>query len=197
MTCRSAGNDPGPLERQDAEDEGAEVTHRPTRLSGGAPGGNARVHVQKPVNLGFVDFSSRQLREADCAEEVRLNRRLCPDVYLGVVQVVTRDGRFHIGGDGCPIEPAVHMRRLPEEGMLPNLLARSAVDAQLLRRIARHLARFHTTAATGRGVDRFGNGAAVRKNWEENFQQTEAFIGQTLSLERRDQIREYVKRVFA
>ena len=92
--------------------------------------------MKKPVDLGFVDFSMVEYRLANCAEEVRLNRRLCPDTYLGVVQVVQRDGSFHVGGKGgkeTPVEPAVRMRRLPEAGMLPNLLERGAVAPPLIR----------------------------------------------------------------
>ncbi len=128
--------------------------------------------LKKPVNLGFVDFSTRERRADDCAEEVRLNRRLCPDVYLGVVDVVERDGELHMGGTGEAVEPAVKMRRLPAAGMLPNLLARDAVQARLMHRLARHLARFHATAATGRGVAEYGSPAAIRANWRENFVDT-------------------------
>ncbi|MBI4494920.1 MAG: hypothetical protein HY690_19265 [Chloroflexi bacterium] len=131
--------------------------------------------VKKPVDFGFLDFSTLERRTAACADEVRLNRRLCPDVYLGVVQLVEREGAFFVGGPGRLVEPAVWMRRLPEAGMLPNLLARGAVDARLMGRIALRLARFHAAAATGPGVDEYGSPATVRANWEENFAQTAAF----------------------
>src|SRR5579859_2999352 len=80
--------------------------------------------LRKPVDFGFLDFSTLEQRRADCEAEVRLNRRLCPDLYLGVVDVVERDGLLSIIGPGSPVEPAVVMRRLPEAGMLPALLAR-------------------------------------------------------------------------
>ena len=130
--------------------------------------------LKKPVDLGFLDFTTREKRVADCAEEVRLNARLCPDVYLGVVDVVERAGGHFVGGAGRPVEPAVWMRRLPGRGMLPALLDRDAVEPELLRRIARLLAEFHATAATGPGVDEYGSLETVRANWEENFAQTVA-----------------------
>jgi uncharacterized protein len=183
------------LLRPEAYDHPADdLAMQDTHISWIILAGQHAYKLKKPVDLGFVDFSSRQRREQDCAQEVRLNRRLCPDVYLGVVNVVAHDGSFRIGGTGRPIEPAVHMRRLPQTGMLPNLLARRRVDARLLRRIARRLARFHATAPTGPGIDEFGDIRAVRKNWDENFQQTEVFVGQTLPRERRDHIREFVHR---
>jgi aminoglycoside phosphotransferase family enzyme len=112
--------------------------------------------VKKPVNLGFLDFSDVERRAADCADEVRLNRRLCPDVYLGVCWLVERDDALSVGGDGRPVEPMVQMRRLPADGMLPHLLHNGAADADLARRIGHHLARFHASAATGPGVDQYG-----------------------------------------
>src|ERR1051326_8455373 len=75
--------------------------------------------LRKPVDFGFLDFSNLDQRRADCEAEVRLNTRLCPDLYLGIVDVVERDGRLCIGGDGEPVEPAVWMKRLPDAGMLP------------------------------------------------------------------------------
>ena len=110
--------------------------------------------IKKPVDLGFLDFTSRERRLTDCEDEVRLNRRLCPDLYLGVVEVVERDGAYFVAGPGRPVEPAVWMRRLPEEGMLSTLLDRQAAEAPLMRRIARQLAEFHAAAATGLGLRR-------------------------------------------
>ncbi len=136
--------------------------------------------LKKHVNFGFLDFSTFARRAADCAAEVALNRRLCPDVYRSVVQIVERDDTYWVGGPGRVVEPAVQMRRLPESGMLPALLERDAVDAPLVRRIARRLARFHAAAATGPGVDEWGTLDAIRANWDENFRQETPFVGRTL-----------------
>jgi predicted kinase len=85
------------------------------------------------------------------------------------------------------------MRRLPDSGMLANLLARGAVDAALIRRIARRLARFHASAATGTNVDDYGSLDTIRTNWEENFLTTGRFTGRTLVAERQDRIRAFVE----
>ena len=130
--------------------------------------------VKKPVDLGFVDFTTVARRAAACAEEVRLNQRLCPDIYLGVVDIVARDGTFFVGGPGEVVEMAVKMRRLPEAGMLPALLKRRSADTNLARRIALQLAQFHATAATGPGMTNGAESAAISANWAENFTQTAA-----------------------
>lgn len=153
--------------------------------------------VKKPVNLGFLDFSSLERRVAVCADEVRLNRRLCPEVYLGVVSLVEREGAYSVGGPGRLVEPAVWMRRLPEAGMLPNLLATGAADARIVGRIARRLARFHATAATGPGVDEYGSPAAIRYNWDENFAQTVPYVGRALPPGVCQVVRHFVERFLA
>ena len=148
--------------------------------------------VRKPVDFGFLDFTSLHQRRADCDAEVALNRRLCPDLYLGVVDVVERNGQLCMGGAGEPVEAAVAMRRLPESGMLPALLARGTADDRLMQRLARQLADFHQAAATGPGVDEFGTPAAVRANWTENFTRIEPFVGRGIDTETRDAIKHYV-----
>jgi aminoglycoside phosphotransferase family enzyme/predicted kinase len=155
--------------------------------------GDFAYKLRKSVNFGFLDFSTLELRRADCEAEVVLNGRLCPDLYLGIEDVVQRDdGHLHMGGPGTPIEPAVKMRRLPESGMLPNLVNRGEGDERLMRRVAQQLAEFHAAAATGAGVDEYGSIATLRTNWDENFSQTtliEPF--------KRDTIQTYVERFIA
>jgi hypothetical protein len=150
--------------------------------------------IKKPVNLGFLDFSTPAQRAAACANEVRLNRRLSPDIYLGIVDLVEREGSYFVGGPGRPVEPAVWMRRLPEAGMLPNMLAADAVDSRLVRGIARRIARFHAHAATGAGVDEHGSLVTVRANWEENFAQMAPFVDRILPAPLNQSIEAFVER---
>ena len=153
--------------------------------------------IRKPVNLGFVDFSTRERRRADCENEVRLNRRLCPDLYLGIVDVVQCGDEFYVGGRGRPVEPAVWMRRLPESGMLTAMLERGAVTDGLVQRIARKLATFHASAATGAGVDEYGDLPTVQANWVENFEQTARFVERTIPRATFDTTRAAVERFLA
>jgi aminoglycoside phosphotransferase family enzyme/predicted kinase len=167
-----------------------------THISWVVLAGRFAYKLKKPVNFGFLDFTTLARRAAACEDEVRLNRRLCPDVYLGVTYVVERQGAFYLGGPGRAVEPVVWMRRLPAEGMLSHLLAADAVTPRLVRRIARHLARFHTTAATGPGVDDYGHAEAVAANWRENFDQTAPFVGSLIPPAVQERIRAYVERFF-
>lgn len=133
--------------------------------------------VKKPVDLGFLDFTSLERRRHFCEEEVRLNRRLAPGVYLGVVPITrTDDGHLRIGGDGEALDWAVEMVRLPEYRMLSNLLDRGEIDNEMMNRMASSLAKFHAESATGPGVDEFGALDVVAANAKENYEQLRAFV---------------------
>ena len=115
----------------------------------------ARVYkLRKAVDLGFVDFSTRALRNADCRREVRLNRRLAPDVYLGIAPIEARGKRFAIGALGQTCSPArehvVVMRRLPAGRDALSLLARGDFGAARVDAVAQRLARFHAAHGLGR-----------------------------------------------
>lgn len=148
--------------------------------------------IKKPVDFGFLDFTTLDSRRYFCFEELRLNRRLAADVYLHVAPIEERrDGNLALGRPLCGeddvsaeaekvVEYALVMKRLPEERMLRRLLALGQVDLQLMDAIAQKLARFHAEAETGGEIDRIGGFEAVEHNARENFEQTERYIGVTI-----------------
>jgi uncharacterized protein len=164
-----------------------------THISWVVLAGKYAYKLRKPVNFGFLDFSTPEQRRADCEAELRLNRRLCADVYLGIVDVVERDGKLFFGGPGEVVEPAVQMRRLPESGMLAALIEHGTADALLMNHIASDLARFHAQAATGSSVDEYASPAAIADNWDENFAQTADFDEWILPSATRDVVTHYVQ----
>ena len=140
--------------------------------------------VKKPVDYGFLDFTSLEKRRHFCRQEVLLNRRLSPQVYLGVVEV-RRDGdSYAVEGPGETVEYAVQMRRLPRSRTMSELLRNRALDAAQVRRIAQRVQSFHQAAETSPHVTALGGIETVRSNVLENFAQTERYIEQTVS--RRD-----------
>jgi aminoglycoside phosphotransferase family enzyme len=109
--------------------------------------------LKKPVRYDFLDFSTLELRRRDSEEEVRLNRRLAPGVYLGVVPLaLDQQGNARVGGEGKPIEWLVKMRRLPQECMLDARIERGALREADLHKLACTLARFYRDCA-GAGLD--------------------------------------------
>lgn len=153
--------------------------------------------VKKPVNLGFLDFSTPAKRRHFCEEEVRLNRRLCPTVYLGVVPVVARDGGFAVEGDGKPVDWAVKMTRLYGDRMMDRLVTRGQATPEMLMRVAQVLARFHAEADAGPEVAKWGTGETIKANTQENFSQAEPFVEMVVTRDRFDFIQQYTRRFLA
>jgi aminoglycoside phosphotransferase family enzyme/predicted kinase len=147
--------------------------------------------VKKPVNLGYLDYTTLEKRHFYCQKEVELNRRLCPDVYLGVVPVTRDKGHIFIGGRGEVIEHAVKMRRLPQEAMLDVLLAKNQVSPEMLTAVAQKLAVFHQSAETNAPISAFGDIKTIKQNTEENFSQTEKYISRTISQDKYQHIKDY------
>jgi uncharacterized protein len=146
--------------------------------------------LKKPVKLGFLDFSTIEARRRFCDEEVRLNRRLAPRVYLGVVPVTRTRAGLRLEGDGEPVEWAVKMVRLPDEATLLALVRRGQLGPDHLRDLARRLVDFHAHAESGPHVASFGRFEVVAGNARENFEQSRAQIGRTISQPAFDRLRE-------
>ena len=150
--------------------------------------------VKKPVNLGYLDYTTLDKRQFYCQREIELNRRLCPDVYLGVVPITRHRGRISIDGQGRAIEYAVKMRRLPPEAMMDVLLIKNKLSPQMVAEVAEKLAEFHQKAETNAAISAFGDLDTITVNTEENFTQTEKYIGNTISREKYQHIKAYTNR---
>lgn len=136
--------------------------------------------VKKPVDFGFLNFTTLDRRRFYCNEEVRLNRRLCPDIYLGVVEVRETPSGAAIDGEGEVLDFAVKMKRLPEDRMLDRLLSAGDVTDDDVRRIARVIGDFHLTAERSELIDSYGSRESIGRNWDENFQQIAEFAAVTI-----------------
>ena len=140
--------------------------------------------IKKPVNFGFLDYSTIEKRLENCKKEVELNRRLCQWVYIGVVPISFIGNRYVIEDFSSPVEYAVKMRRIPEDRLLKNILPE--VSKEDMKRLARHIANFHLKAER---KDEFGRLEVMKFNTDENFMQTEKYIGITIKKE----VYEYIK----
>lgn len=124
---------------------------------------------KKAIDLGFLDFRELEARREVCEREVELNRRLAPDVYLGVRPVFeTNAGGRRLTGDGTPVDWAVHMRRMPDDIRADHRLARGELGHEQLESIAGTLARFHDRCPQAPADAGF---SAVQTNVRENFAQ--------------------------
>lgn len=133
--------------------------------------------IKKPVNFGFLDFSTLAKRKFYCEEELRLNRRLCPDIYLEVVSINEEKGNLSLNGPGRPVEYGVRMVRMPEAGMMGRLIAENRLSERHLDLIVDTLVPFYRQAALGEHIRQFGRARAVAVNVLENFEQARPFVG--------------------
>lgn len=131
--------------------------------------GDRAYKLKKAVNLGFLDFSTREAREAICHREVELNRRLAPDVYLGVSDVLDPEG------NRC--DHLVVMRRMPDDRRLSALIARGADVAAEIGAIAELLAEFHSRAERSPAADRAAGADALAARWSANSSGLAPFAG--------------------
>ena len=129
--------------------------------------------LKKPVNLGFLDFSSPQARKAACHAEVELNRRFAPDVYLGVSELRDPAGQV--------VDHLVMMRRMPASRRLSTLIAAGQSVDHALREVAHKLAATHAASPQRPEVAEQGDGDALIGRWEANFEQARALTGSPLS----------------
>jgi aminoglycoside phosphotransferase family enzyme len=144
--------------------------------------------LKRPVDYGFVNYTTVERRRQCCEDEVRLNRRLAPDVYLGVVQVRLGPAGHWFGPDGEIVDYAVRMRRLSDDRSMEVLLRRGALTGEHLQRLASRLARFFTAAAP---VPEAGAIEAIRGPVTDNFVEVEPFVGRFVSREVLDAVRDW------
>lgn len=197
---------PGPL----SQDELLAFLHRPASYPEKLPAVEIRqthisivaltpskvYKIKKPLDLDFLDFSTLEKRREACEAEVRLNQRLCHDVYLGVVPISRRDGALLFGEEGEVIEYAVKMRRLPEEGFLDRRLVRDAVTFADLDRVADKLSAFYRSQQPSAEIAEWGRVANLRVSTAENFAQTEQFVGRLISRPAFEAIRYFTERFY-
>jgi len=125
--------------------------------------------LKKPVNLGFLDFTSLQARRHDCEEELRLNRRYAPALYLGVVAITGSAQAPRIGGDGPAIEYAVQMREFPQQALASRLLAGGSLTGTQIDAFAARLCAIHAQAAVAARGSPHGTAEAVIAAARANF----------------------------
>jgi len=147
--------------------------------------------VKKPVDLGYLDYTTLEKRRFFCQQELKLNRRLCPDIYLEVVPIVQHQDKILLGGKGEVIEYAVKMRQLPPQRMMNVLLSKNQVSQRMVRQVAQKLVDFHQQAETNTEISSYGSLGSILTNTEENFTQTQKYIGVSISSEQYRGIKAY------
>jgi uncharacterized protein len=139
--------------------------------------------VKKPINFGFLDFSSLEKRCYFCHEELRLNRRLSPDLYLAVLPIVETAGQYQFGAVVPPAqtatEYALQMRQFPQEMLLSHLFQDGKLTPAIVQKLATQVAAFHISAITNPEVTAYGSVVSVQQVDTNNQAISADFIGTT------------------
>lgn len=152
--------------------------------------GDTRVYkVKKPVVFDFLDFTTLDKRKFFIEEELRLNKRFSPWVYLAVVPISEIGSTFAIGDTSHVIEYALKMRRISEENMLYRLLASGKAGEPEFKRVGAHLAQIYGTFPSSEKSRPFGSLEVIAHNIIENFDQTERYTGGPISAKAFDAIK--------
>ncbi|OGQ96562.1 MAG: hypothetical protein A2521_15420 [Deltaproteobacteria bacterium RIFOXYD12_FULL_57_12] len=136
---------------------------------------------KKPVDFGFLNFTTLEKRRYFCEQELQLNRRLCPGLYLGLVQIAVADAGYLLQSAeeaaGEVVEYGVRMARMPEERMMANIMKAGQLTGAMVDAICDTLVPFYEQAESGPEIRQFGTAAAVSINVLENFTQSQQFVG--------------------
>lgn len=187
------------------------VRHLETYISDVFLTGRFAYKIKKPVNYGYLNFTTLAKRKFFCFQELKLNRRLSPTMYLDVLPITTetcdlrsseknRDSekfqRFSdrevssehqclqglkFGGQGKIVEYVLKMKEMPQPYLMYRQLRKGKVGKKIIDQIAKIIARFHQKAKTSKKISFYGSLKIIKKNWQENFDQTKPFIGKTIS----------------
>lgn len=152
--------------------------------------------LKKPLALGFLDFSTLEKRRACCEEELRLNRRTAPDIYLDVVPITGSPDRPRIGGTGAAIEFAVRMRRFDQERLADRVARRGALGASDVDAMAQAIADFHSRVERAKAGSAYGEPEHVRAPVEQNFEQIEVLVSDAADIGRLEKLRRWSEAEF-
>lgn len=156
--------------------DSVELTH--THISFIFIAGDLVYKVKKSVDFGFLDFTTLGKRKYYCEEEVRLNQRFAPQVYLDVVRIIEdKEGILHLSNGNNIIEYAVEMKKIPEERMLYRLLEAGKVRKDDVQRVGKYLAEVYRKIPSDEKSRAFGGLDVISTNVIENFDQTRTYVG--------------------
>ena len=159
--------------------------------------GDYAYKIKKPVNLGFLDFTTLAARRYYCEEELRLNRRLAPELYLDVVAIRGSEQEPRVAGEGPVLDYAVKMREFPQEALASRLLERGAFGAREIDALAAGIAEFHAVSPAAAESERFGAPATVLSAALQNVEQMLSQVKLPPDEKALQTLRQWIKREFA
>ncbi len=153
--------------------------------------------IKKPVNFGFLDFSTLEKRKYFCNQELKLNKRLSPEIYLEVDKITKKDDGLEINGSGKVVDYAVKMKEFSQRKIMTNLLNENKIDEETIEKIVENLVSFYKKEESTDEINKFGEIKTIKQNTDENFDQTKDVIGKTIKKEKYDKIKKITNRFLA
>ncbi|UCE73172.1 MAG: hypothetical protein JSV56_09030 [Methanomassiliicoccales archaeon] len=147
--------------------------------------------IKKPVNFGFLDFSTLDKRLYYCQKEIELNKRLSPDIYLDVVPITDEGEKLKVSGEGEVVDYAVRMKKIPMDRIMVTLLEQGKLTPEMVKKVSKKIADFHSEAVTSSAIEQFGTINVIKTNTDENFEQTKEYIGKSITQNQFDTIKNY------
>jgi aminoglycoside phosphotransferase family enzyme/predicted kinase len=153
--------------------------------------------LKKPVNFGFLDFSTLDKRQHFCAEELRMNQRGAPNLYLEVLPIAQVGDKYSFGETSEAVEYALKMRQFPQDTLLIKMFERGELTESHLQDLGRVVAQYHAKAPTNDYIRSFGAVAQVREAFDQNYEQSEKYIGGPQTQTQFDETKQYTDDFFA
>ncbi|MEG3940144.1 AAA family ATPase [Microcoleus sp. S36b_A3] len=166
--------------------------------------GDYTYKIKKPVNFGFMDYSTLEKRQHFCTQELLMNRRTAPEIYLEVLSIVQRGDLFKFVSDSAEITPAevaveyaLKMREFPQNSLFLSLLERGQLTEQLMAELGREVAKFHSTAITNSYIRTFGEVSQIRTAIDNNYLISQKYIGGPQTQTQYQETKDYTDAFFA
>jgi uncharacterized protein len=156
--------------------------------------GDFAYKLKKPVNFGFLDYSTIANRKHFCEEEIRLNQRGAKELYLAVLPISKQGDKYQFGHEGEIVDYAVKMVQFPQSALLSSMFESGQITTSDIAEMGRVVARFHTEAQTSEYISSFGTVAKILQSIDDNYRQTEKYIGRSQTQQQYTETKAYTDR---
>jgi aminoglycoside phosphotransferase family enzyme/predicted kinase len=159
--------------------------------------GDFAYKLKKPVNFGFLDFSTLDKRQHFCAEELRLNQRGASELYLEILPIAQTGDQYQLGGAGEPVEYVLKMRQFPQETLFITMFEQGQLTEAHMEELGRIVAQYHAKSHKDDYIRTFGEISQIRTAIDENYQQTDKYIGGPQSQSQYEETKHFTDNFFA
>ncbi len=156
--------------------------------------GDIAYKLKKSVNFGFLDYSTVTKRQHFCEEEVRLNQRGAKELYLGVLPISKQGDKYQFGNEGEIVDHAVKMVQFPQLALLSNMFESGQITTSDLEEVGQAVTLFHAQAQTSEYISSFGTVAKIRQSIDDNYRQTEKYVGRAQTQQQYTETKAYTDR---